>query len=151
MRDTGKESHSHWPSFPRPSFSPVAQASSNPNSLPSFLLLLFHTLPLGSLFGVPSSWALHQGPLKGHRASSQLLILADFSCADLSSVTWENQREQRPGQQGMEEGIWLVAYGDTEKLFILLELWKGKRRETLGSGKGRISGTPLPQPLQVKV
>lgn len=138
MRDTGSGGRNLIPTgspSPQPSFTPLAPVFS---SLPPFLFLpLFQTLPLGSLFGVPSSWALHQGPLKGHRASSQPLILADFSCADLSSVTWENQREQRSGQQSVEEGSCLVASGGTEKPLILLELWKGKRKERhLGLERG---------------
>lgn len=101
MRHMGKESYES-PSPRRPSFTPLASASS---SLPPFLLLpLFHTLPLGSLFGVPSSWALHQGPLKGHRASSQPLILADFLCADLSFVTWETR-----GNKGQVNKVWRKA------------------------------------------
>lgn len=138
MRDTGGGGRNLIPTgspSPQPSFTPLAPVFS---SLPPLLLLpLFQTLPLGSLFGVPSSWALHQGPLKGHRASSQPLILADFSCADLSSVTWENQREQRSGQQSVEEGSCLVASKGTEKPLILLELWKGKRKERhLGLERG---------------
>lgn len=153
MRDTGKESHSRWPSFPRPSFSPVASASSNPSSLPFFPLLLFHTLSLGSLFGVPSSWALHQGPLKGHRASSQPLILADFSCTDLSSVTWENPegtkaRSTRRGGRQLACGFW----GYREATHPAGTLEREEKRDTwLWKGGGGISGTPLPQPLQVEV
>lgn len=153
MRDTGGGGRNLIPTgspSPQPSFTPLAPVFS---SLPPFLLLpLFQTLPLGSLFGVPSSWALHQGPLKGHRASSQPLILADFSCADLSSVTWENQREQRSGQQSVEEGSCLVASGGyREATHPAGTLEREEKRETLGSGKGRISGTALPQPLLVEV
>lgn len=139
--------------LPSASIHPTGLCSPSPNSLLSFLLPFLHSSSAHTLLLCPHapSWFIVQcsfqlgfglGSLK---RSQHFFSVLDPCC----SVTWQvpvgtMARSAWGGERHLASEEGLVASRDAEKPRNLLELWKGKRREPLGSGEGRRSGTPLP-------